>query len=177
MRFWLSISRNSSELMHCGNVVNKLCLRSSLDGYFMFSLSLWNGKGVTNIVCEWGKSHIIFMKNSSLSKTLETGSHPLSFFDVINIAMYVHAFYTYAGLILGLEWWWQQIVQVMRHGEHSYTNIMTLGAVVKKNTVYLCESQFDFSRLFYDFTINFQNDLRLWNYWVIISNLFFHPDG
>ena len=99
-------------------------------------------------------------KNSSLSKILETGSHPLYFFDVINIAMYVHAFYTYAGLILGLEGWWQQIVQVMRHGEHSYTNTMTLGAVVKKNTVYLCESQVGFSRLLYDFTVNLQNDLR-----------------
>ena len=48
----------------------------------------------------------------------------------------------------GYEAWW------------TYTKTMTLAAPVKKNTVYLCESQIDFSRLLYDFTVNFQNALR-----------------
>ena len=36
----------------------------------------------------------------------------------------------------------------------------TSSTLVKKNTVYLCESQIGFRRLLYDFTVSFQNDLR-----------------
>ena len=57
----------------------------------------------------------------------------------------------YGGMITdctGDEAWW------------TYTKTLTLAALLKKNGVYLCESQSGFSRLLSNFTVNFQNDLR-----------------